>query len=69
MRRAARSPAIRVLFTTGYSGHAMQSAGALGRGVHFLAKPFTLQELGMKVREVLDAPSPDQPVAVGSDSA
>jgi signal transduction histidine kinase/ActR/RegA family two-component response regulator len=52
---AARSaqPGLRVLFTTGYTRNAILHNGVLERGVHFIAKPFNLTELGEKVREVL----------------
>jgi signal transduction histidine kinase/ActR/RegA family two-component response regulator len=55
------SPAIRILFTTGYARYAMP--GGCGSGGHFLAKPFTLEELGVKVREVLDAAATVAPAA------
>ena len=55
---AARTanPEIRILFTTGYARHAVRQACSGSGGTHFLAKPFTLEQLGVKVREVLKAP-------------
>ena len=56
---AARSaqPDLRVLFTTGYTRNAILHNGMLDKGVHFIAKPFNLEALAAKVREVLDAPA------------
>jgi signal transduction histidine kinase/ActR/RegA family two-component response regulator len=61
------STTIRVLFTTGYARQAVEVCDA-SDGVYFLAKPFTLQELAAKVREVLDAPASVQAEPVGSEA-
>jgi CheY-like chemotaxis protein len=50
-----RRPGLPVLFTTGYTRNAVVHNGALDPGVEMLAKPFTLQELGLKVRTLLAA--------------
>jgi signal transduction histidine kinase/ActR/RegA family two-component response regulator len=63
------NPALKVLFTTGYTREATLKSGALNGDVHFLAKPFSLQQLEAKVREVLDAPAPDDAVHVRTESA
>lgn len=52
--REAR-PGLKVLFTTGYTRNAIVHNGMLDHDVAFLAKPFTVQQLALKVREVLDA--------------
>jgi CheY-like chemotaxis protein len=53
---AARAhPGLKILFTTGYTPNAVVHGGVLDAGVHFLAKPFTLDQLAAKVRQVLDA--------------
>ena len=51
-------PEIRVLFMSGYPDNAIVHHGVLGAGTAFLQKPFTLNALEYKVRELLDAPPP-----------
>jgi signal transduction histidine kinase/CheY-like chemotaxis protein len=47
-------PDIKVLYTTGYTPNAVVHGGMLDADVHFLSKPFTLDQLAAKVRAVLD---------------
>ncbi len=47
-------PGVRVLFTSGYSEDAGLYQGALDSQAHFLAKPYSVQQLSSRVREVLD---------------
>ena len=47
---------LRVLFTTGYTRNAVVHNGVLDPGVQLISKPFTIEELATKVREVLDTP-------------
>ncbi len=49
-------PEIRVLFMSGYPDNALVHHGVLGAGTAFLQKPFSLNALECKVRELLDAP-------------
>jgi two-component system, cell cycle sensor histidine kinase and response regulator CckA len=51
--RAIR-PEIKVLFTSGYTEHAVVNNGMLSPEMNFLHKPFTPQAVARKVREVLD---------------
>jgi PAS domain S-box-containing protein len=53
-----KRPDLRVLFTTGYTRNAVVHNGVVDPGVQLIGKPFMLDELAAKVREVLDAPSP-----------
>ena len=50
-----KRPDLKVLYTTGYTRNAIVHNGMLDHDVAFLAKPFTLQQLSLKIREVLDA--------------
>lgn len=47
-------PGMKVLYTTGYTRNAVIHNGMLDRDVSFLPKPFTIQQLAAKVRQVLD---------------
>lgn len=53
MMRPVR-PRLPVLYTTGYTRNAIVHNGVLDAGVDLIGKPFTIDELGVKVREVLD---------------
>jgi YesN/AraC family two-component response regulator len=48
-----RFPATRILFTSGYAENAIVHQGVLAEGVDFIAKPYSLQALTEKVRDVL----------------
>ena len=52
-----RRPGLRVLFTTGYARDAVTEGGVLDPATHLIGKPFTVEALAGKVREVLDAPA------------
>ncbi len=45
----------RILFTTGFTRNAVVHNGVLDHGVNFIAKPFSIQQLASKLRDVLDA--------------
>ncbi|MES0118439.1 CHASE3 domain-containing protein [Mesorhizobium sp. C277A] len=51
----ARMPKLKVIFTTGFTRNAVVHNGVLDHDVHFLAKPFTIEQLAAKLRDVLDA--------------
>jgi len=48
-----RRPGLRVVFMSGYEYNPAER-GITGREVHFLRKPFTIQELNERIREALD---------------
>jgi len=50
-------PKIKVLYTSGYTSNHIVHNGILDQGVNFIHKPFSIQVLLSKVREVLDTDS------------
>ena len=46
-------PSIKTLFMSGYTANVIAHNGILDEGVNFIQKPFSLNELGIKVRMVL----------------
>jgi two-component system, cell cycle sensor histidine kinase and response regulator CckA len=51
----SQSPHFKCLFMSGYTSDVIGHHGMLGEGVNFIQKPFSLQALATKVREVLDS--------------
>ena len=49
-------PGLKVLFSTGYTRNAVVHNGVLEAGVELIGKPFTIDELAARVREILDRP-------------
>ena len=52
---SARLPDLKLLYTTGYASGAVAQNGILGPGAPILQKPFSLEQLASKIRDVLDA--------------
>jgi signal transduction histidine kinase/ActR/RegA family two-component response regulator len=48
-------PGLRVLFTTGYTRNAIVHNGILDAGVNLIVKPYSIDQLARKLREVLDS--------------
>jgi len=48
-----RRPELRVLYTTGFTRNAVVHNGILDTGVNFIAKPFSIKDLSIKIRQVL----------------
>jgi signal transduction histidine kinase len=53
-----RRPALKILYTTGYTRNAIVHNGVVDPGTAFLAKPFTVRQLAMKVDHLLKTPAP-----------
>lgn len=49
-----KKPEIKVLYTTGYTRNAIVHNGMLDPGTSLLTKPFSIEELALKVRTILD---------------
>jgi DNA-binding response OmpR family regulator len=47
-------PELRVLFITGYAENAAVRGGFLAAGMDMLSKPFALDTLGAKIREMIE---------------
>jgi CheY-like chemotaxis protein len=47
-------PDLKVLFMSGYTDKVINELGGLGDAMHFIGKPFTLNQLSLKVRAALD---------------
>ena len=54
---AAALPDIRILFVSGYTESIIVDRGVLKNGIEFLAKPYSVEQLARRVREVLDSTS------------
>lgn len=70
----ARRPGLKVLFVTGYIGHAEIRAEFLGAGMDMLSKPFAIDELAQKIQSMLgkdagSSPKPALPAAVTDRAA
>lgn len=47
-------PETKVLFMSGYAQESISHQGVLKEGIQFISKPFVIQELLMKVRQIID---------------
>jgi two-component SAPR family response regulator len=48
-------PELPILFASGYTDEAVVSHGVLDNNLNFIQKPFTLDDVARKVRDLLDA--------------
>ena len=53
-KAAAILPGLKVVYTTGYTRNAAVHNGVLDPGTNFLAKPYGIEQLAVKLRSVLD---------------
>jgi len=49
-------PELKILFVTGYAEHATGREGFLERGMGMVTKPFTLDALALKIRDIIGTP-------------
>jgi PAS domain S-box-containing protein len=61
-------PELKVVFMSGYTSDIIASHGVLAPGIHYLQKPFRIEELALLLRRVLDDRSGDEPDFDGSSS-
>ena len=47
-------PALKVLYTTGYTRNAVVHNGVVDKGAQLIGKPFTLDDLAARIRQILD---------------
>ncbi len=47
-------PAMKILYTSGYTENIIAHHGVLDEGLNFIGKPYTSDTLAMKIREILD---------------
>jgi signal transduction histidine kinase/CheY-like chemotaxis protein len=52
-------PGLKVLFTTGYTRNAIVHNGVLAVDVSVIVKPYSIEHLGRKLREIFDPPQSD----------
>jgi len=55
-RLSPARPEMRVLYVSGYTENFIQHHGILDAGLDFLPKPFSVDSLAFRIREILDAP-------------
>jgi len=53
-RLALCQPAVKTLYMSGYTADVIAHHGVLEQGVHFIQKPFSIQDLAIKVREAIE---------------
>jgi len=56
-RVQSRRSDIKYLFMSGYTADVIVNRGVLESGINFIQKPFSLRDIAVKIREVLDKPA------------
>jgi PAS domain S-box-containing protein len=51
-----RLPGLKVLYMSGYADNVISEKGLLKEGINFIGKPFSIEELGLKVLGILNGP-------------
>jgi len=60
-RLQVQAPALRVLFMSGYTDQSVVQRAGIDRGLPFVQKPFTAEELVRQVRRALERSCPEEP--------
>ncbi len=47
-------PDLNCLFMSGYTANVITHHGVLDAGIHFISKPFTIKDISLKIREILE---------------
>ena len=55
-RLSTQRPGLKCLFMSGHTANAITHRGVLDEDIHFLQKPFSVEQLAVKLREALDRP-------------
>jgi PAS domain S-box-containing protein len=55
-KAVATNPGLKILYMSGYTDEVIAHRGVLDSGIAFIQKPFTVEAIAIKVREVLDQP-------------
>ena len=50
-----KDPNLKVLFTSGYTGEKVIRSGIKNKEINFLAKPYSIDVLAIKIREILES--------------
>ena len=59
---SALYPGLKVLYMSGYTEDVITHRGVVDEGIQFIQKPFAVQALGAKVREVLEGDKTEAPL-------
>ncbi len=54
-RLTEQRPGLKVLYTSGYTHSVIAHHGVLDEGIQFISKPYSLDTLTTRIREVLDS--------------
>jgi FixJ family two-component response regulator len=54
VKAAQKCPGLKVIYLSGYTDNVIAHHGILDEGIQFIQKPFSLEVLTAKIREVLD---------------
>ncbi len=61
-RLKADHPDLKIIFFSGYTDNSIVHHGVLQEGVSFIQKPFAMDDLALKIREVLDGHQPSKTI-------